>query len=67
MEPASTELRSRDGGCRNRNFTHYFTPQQVSRAYRLSADVMADLLHEGARARGIAVSGGALGCSAISM
>ena len=34
-----------------RNFTHYFTPQQVSYAYHLSADVMADLLQEGTRAR----------------
>ena len=40
-------------GCRNRNFTHYFTPQQVSYAYHLSADVMADLLREGTRARHI--------------
>ena len=34
-------------GCRNRNFTHYFTPQQVSYAYHLSADVMADLPTDG--------------------
>ena len=40
-------------GCRNRNFTHYFTPQQVSYAYHLSADVMADLLHESTRAHHI--------------
>ena len=40
------------GRC-NRDFTHYFTPQQVSYAYHLSADVMADLLHEGTRARHI--------------
>ena len=40
-------------GWRNRDFTHYFTPQQVSYAYHLSADVMADLLHEGTRARHI--------------
>ena len=40
-------------GQRNRDFTHYFTPQQVSYAYHLSADLMADLLHEGTRARHI--------------
>ena len=40
-------------GRRKRNFTHYFTPQQVSYAYHLSADVMADLLHESTRARHI--------------
>ena len=40
-------------GRRNRDFTHYFTPQQVSYAYHLSADLMADLLHEGTRARHI--------------
>ena len=40
-------------GRRNRDFTHYFTPQQVSYAYHLSADVMADLLHAGTRARHI--------------
>ncbi len=38
-------------GRRNRDFTHYFTPQQVSYAYHLSADVMAELLHEGTGAR----------------
>ena len=37
-------------GRRNRDFTHYFTPQQVSYAYHLSADLMGDLLHEGTRA-----------------
>ena len=37
-------------GRRNRDFTHYFTPQQVSYAYHLSADVMADLLHASTRA-----------------
>ena len=37
-------------GCRNRDFTHYFTPQQVSYAYHLSADLMAELLHESTRA-----------------
>ena len=40
-------------GRRDRDFTHYFTPQQVSYAYHLSADLMADLLHEGTRARHI--------------
>ena len=40
-------------GRRNREFTHYFTPQQVSYAYHLSADLMADLLHECTRARHI--------------
>ena len=40
-------------GRRNRDFTHYFTPQQVSYAYHLSADLMADLLREGTRARHI--------------
>ncbi len=40
-------------GRRGRNFTHYFTPQQVSYAYHLSADVMAELLREGTRARHI--------------
>ena len=40
-------------GRHNRDFTHYFTPQQVSYAYHLSADVMADLLQEGTRARHI--------------
>ena len=38
-------------GRRNRDFTHYFTPQQVSYAYHLSADVMAELLHERTGAR----------------
>ena len=40
-------------GRRKRDFTHYFTPQQVSYAYHLSADRMGDLLHEGTRARHI--------------
>ena len=40
-------------GRRNRDFTHYFTPQQVSYAYHLSADLMTDLLHESTRARHI--------------
>ena len=38
-------------GRRNRDFTHYFTPQQVSYAYHLSADLLAELLHESTRAR----------------
>ena len=40
-------------GRRNRDFIHYFTPQHVSYAYHLSADSMADLLHESTRARHI--------------
>jgi len=40
-------------GRRNHDFTHYFTPQQVSYAYHLSADLLADLLHESTRARHI--------------
>ena len=40
-------------GRRNRDFTHYFTPQQVSYGYHLSADLMTDLLHESTRARHI--------------
>ena len=40
-------------GRRNRDFTHYFTPQQVSYAYHLSADLMTDLLRESTRARHI--------------
>ena len=40
-------------GRRNRDFTHYFTPQQVSYAYHLSADLMAELLEEGTSARHI--------------
>ena len=40
-------------GRRSRDFTHYFTPRQVSYAYHLSADTMADLLHESTRARHI--------------
>ena len=37
-------------GRRNRDFTHFFTPQQVSYAYHLSADFMGELLNEGTRA-----------------
>ena len=37
-------------GRRNRDFTHYFTPQQVSYAYHLSADLVVDLLQESTRA-----------------
>ncbi len=40
-------------GRRNRDFTHYFTPQQVSYAYHLSADLMGELLQESTRARHI--------------
>ena len=40
-------------GAGARDFTHYFTPQQVSYAYHLSADLLADLLHESTRARHI--------------
>ena len=40
-------------GRRDRDFIHYFTPQQVSYAYHLSADFMGDLLQEGTRARHI--------------
>ncbi|MCY4599383.1 MAG: tryptophan 7-halogenase [Acidobacteria bacterium] len=40
-------------GRRERDFIHYFTPQQVSYAYHLSADLMADLLRESTRARHI--------------
>ncbi|MXW07743.1 MAG: tryptophan 7-halogenase, partial [Gammaproteobacteria bacterium] len=40
------------GQC-NRNFIHYFTPQQVSYAYHLAADLLAELLHESANAKHI--------------
>lgn len=40
-------------GRRNRNFIHYFTPQQVSYAYHLAADLLAELLHESANAKHI--------------
>ena len=40
-------------GCLDRDFCHYFSPQQVAYAYHLSADRLADLLHEGSRARHI--------------
>ena len=40
-------------GGRDRDFTHYFTPQQVSYGYHLSADLMAELLHESTTARHI--------------
>ena len=36
-----------------RDFIHYFTPQQVSYAYHLSADYLVDLLHESTRAQHI--------------
>ena len=37
-------------GCRNQDFIHYFTPQLVSYAYHLSADLLADILQEGTHA-----------------
>lgn len=40
-------------GARNQNFTHFFTPQLVSYAYHLSADLLADILQQGTRARHI--------------
>ena len=40
-------------GRRHRDFTHYFTPQQVSYAYHLSADMMEALLRESTRAHRI--------------
>ena len=40
-------------GRRGREFTHFFTPQQVSYAYHLSADLMGELLHESTRAHHI--------------
>ena len=40
-------------GRRNRDFTHYFTPQQVSYAYHLSADLMENLLRESTNAHRI--------------
>ena len=40
-------------GRRARDFTHYFTPQRVSYAYHLSADLMEALLRESTRARRI--------------
>ena len=40
-------------GRRDRDFIHYFTPQEVSYAYHLSADVMGDLLQEATNARHI--------------
>ena len=40
-------------GRSSRDFTHYFTPQQVSYAYHLSADLMVALLREGTRAHHI--------------
>ena len=40
-------------GRRNQDFTHYFTPQQVSYAYHLSADLMESLLRGSTRARHI--------------
>ncbi|MCY3884044.1 MAG: tryptophan 7-halogenase [Gammaproteobacteria bacterium] len=40
-------------GCRDRDFTHFFTPQQVSYAYHLSADLLAELLIENVAAKHI--------------
>ena len=40
-------------GMSGRDFTHYFTPQQVSYGYHLAADRMAELLQEGTKARHI--------------
>ena len=40
-------------GRRGRDFTHFFTPQQVSYAYHLSADFMGDLLQTSTRAQHI--------------
>ena len=40
-------------GRRERDFIHYFAPQEVSYAYHLSADVMGDLLQESTRAQHI--------------
>ena len=40
-------------GRRDRDFIHYFAPQEVSYAYHLSADVMGDLLQESTRAQHI--------------
>ncbi|MCY3690266.1 MAG: tryptophan 7-halogenase [Gammaproteobacteria bacterium] len=37
-------------GRRNQDFIHYFSPQQVSYAYHLSADLLGDLLHESTNA-----------------
>ena len=37
-------------GRRNRDFIHYFSPQQVSYAYHLSADLLGGLLHESTHA-----------------
>ncbi len=40
-------------GRRNRDFTHYFTPQQVSYGYHLSADLVESLLRKSTCARHI--------------
>ena len=40
-------------GRRNQHFIHYFTPQQVSYAYHLAADLLTDLLHESTNAEHI--------------
>ena len=53
MERANTVLRSRDGADALETSPHYFTPQHVSYAYHLSADLMEALLRECTRARRI--------------
>ena len=40
-------------GQRDRNFTHYFRPQQVAYGYHLSADLVGELLQESTQARHI--------------
>ena len=40
-------------GRRDRDFIHYFAPQEVSYAYHLAADVMGELLQESTRAQHI--------------
>ena len=40
-------------GRRDQDFTHFFTPQQVSYGYHLSADLLAEMLHDSAGARHI--------------
>ena len=40
-------------GRRDRDFTHFFTPQQVSYAYHLAADLVAELLNESTAAKHI--------------
>ena len=40
-------------GCQQKDFTHYFTPQQLNYAYHLSADLLGELLEEAINARHI--------------